>query len=527
MTRQFLKMSEKQQTQLTEHIKHPAWLTGLFSREALPGWVIFFLALFVRAVHQWFIQQNDPMFGYLLTGGDNHTFDRWALEISQTFWLGWDRTPFFHGPLYPYVLGLFYLRFGYSPLTAAWMQHGIGSLSAVLVFYLARKAFNQKTGWIAGIIAVFCPIFLLYECEILSDTLILFTNLLLLWAAFHAAESQTKKAWFLLGLATGVAALGRPNALILIPVIALWLWVSVKKTWKTKTSAAVLFTFTAVACILPATCANYFAGKHFALVSWSGPFNLYIGNAPDGTGVFWSPPSMQKIRAEEKKPDLEINWSRYMRQALLDDPLLLPRSLWLKFRLFWQSGEIPHNINVYLKKPFSPFLRIPLYWGMIAPLGILGFFWTVLRKKTFSWTDPVLILGFFFAVYMAGIVLVFVLARLRMPALAVLIIFAAGALSQMLDLCREARVKRSMRPVAMILLLLLLWSCGGVLLKSRDDTLLLRWNDYFNLGSAYESKNRRQEALEQYEKAVERAPEIIAIQGVRDEMRRQLEQRQQ
>jgi tetratricopeptide (TPR) repeat protein len=114
-----------------------------------------------------------------------------------------------------------------------------------------------------------------------------------------------------------------------------------------------------------------------------------------------------------------------------------------------------------------------------------------------------------------------------MPALAVLTIFAAGALSQMHDLCREARVKRSMRPVAMILLLLLLWSCGGVLLKSRDDTLLLRWNDYFNLGSAYESKNRRQEALEQYEKAVERAPEIIAIQGVRDEMRRQLEQRQQ
>jgi tetratricopeptide (TPR) repeat protein len=151
----------------------------------------------------------------------------------------------------------------------------------------------------------------------------------------------------------------------------------------------------------------------------------------------------------------------------------------------------------------------------------------VLRKKTFSWTDPVLILGVFFAVYMAGIVLVFVLARLRMPALAVLTIFAAGALSQMHDLCREARVKRSMRPVAMILLLLLLWSCGGVLLKSRDDTLLLRWNDYFNLGSAYESKNRRQEALEQYEKAVERAPEIIAIQGVRDEMRRQLEQRQQ
>lgn len=497
-------------------------LNRLVSREALPYWAIFILALAVRAVHQWFIQNNDPMFGYLLTGGDNHTFDRWALEVSQTFWLGWNRTPFFHGPLYPSVLGIFYLRFGHSPFTAAWMQHGIGALSVVLVFFLGRRVFDKKTGWLAGLATVFCPIFLLYESEVLSDTLILFTNLVVLVAALYAAKNPGKKSALLLGIAVGICTLGRPNALLFVPLIFLWLFIIVPTSWKRKTLVALLFVLATGLCILPATCANYFSGKHFALVSWSGPFNTYIGNAPDGTGVFWSPPSMQQIRQEENKSDLEIDWSAYLLEAVRKDPLLIPRSLWLKFKLFWQSGEIPHNINIYLKKPFSPFLRFPLYWGIIAPLGLAGMVLSLLQRRRFSWKDPDLILIVFLALYMASIVLIFVLARLRMPALAVLIIFAAFALTRLVELCLEIWRKRTFQPLRLIALVLILWIGGGFILKSRDDTLLLRWNDYFNLGSAYESQGKLEEALEQYEKAVERSPEIVAIRGVRDDMRKNL-----
>ncbi|NLN93336.1 MAG: tetratricopeptide repeat protein [Candidatus Hydrogenedens sp.] len=498
-------------------------INSLFAKEARPYWIVFILALIIRSMHQGFIQNNDPMFGYLLTGGDNHTFDRWALEISQTFWLGWDRTPFFHGPLYPYILGIFYLRFGHSPFTASWMQHGMGAVIVVLIFFLARRTFDKKSGWMAALIALFCPIFLLYESEILSDTLILLTNLLVLVVAFHTAKKPGKRSALLLGLALGLCILGRPNALLFIPLIILWLLIIVRQNWKQKAVAALIFVAATGACILPATCANYFVGKHFALVSWSGPFNTYIGNAPDGTGVFWSPPSMQEIRKNENKEDLEIDWSAYLLEALREDPLLLPRSLWMKFKLFWQSGEIPHNINVYLKKPFSPFLRIPLYWGLIAPLGLAGMLSALLRKRQFSWRDPDLILIVFFLTYMTSIVLVFVLARLRMPALAILIIFAAGALSRVYQWGMEAWRQRKMTPLLMAGLLLLVWGGGAWLLKSRDDSLLLRWNDYFNLGSAYQSQGKLEEALEQYEKAVERAPEILAIRGVRDDMRRQLE----
>ncbi|MCK5861778.1 MAG: hypothetical protein KAH38_04800, partial [Candidatus Hydrogenedentes bacterium] len=66
-------------------------ITRCFSREALPYWTMLCIALAVRIAHQIIMSRNDPMYGFLLSGGDNHTYDRWALEISQTFWLGWDR----------------------------------------------------------------------------------------------------------------------------------------------------------------------------------------------------------------------------------------------------------------------------------------------------------------------------------------------------------------------------------------------------------------------------------------------------
>lgn len=89
---------------------------------------MFFLALAVRLAHFWFMHEHDPLFGVLLRGGDNHGYHRWGLEIAQTFWLGWDRLPFTQGPLYPYFLGMAFLRFGSSYATAVVVQHVLGGL---------------------------------------------------------------------------------------------------------------------------------------------------------------------------------------------------------------------------------------------------------------------------------------------------------------------------------------------------------------------------------------------------------------
>ncbi|HQN00397.1 MAG TPA: glycosyltransferase family 39 protein, partial [Candidatus Hydrogenedentes bacterium] len=133
-------------------------ISRMFSRAAAPYWIMFAIALGIRIVHQLLVSRADSMYGFLLQGGDNYTYDRWANEIAQQFWLGWDRIPFFHGPLYPYFLSLIYLRFGHHHDPAAWTQRLLGAVSVVLIFYLARRIFGKKAGWLAGLAAALCPL---------------------------------------------------------------------------------------------------------------------------------------------------------------------------------------------------------------------------------------------------------------------------------------------------------------------------------------------------------------------------------
>ena len=494
-----------------------------FSREAAPYWVMLGIALAVRVAHQIIMSRNDPMYGFLMQGGDNHTYDRWALEISQTLWLGWERLPFLHGPLYPYFLGLIYLRFGHSHAAAAWAQRLLGVFSVVLIFHLARRTFGKRAGWCAGVGAAFCPLFLLYEGEILVETLVLFVHLAALCVFLVAAEKKTSRWWVLCGVALGICSLGRPNAILFIPIAAAWaVWIA-PGALRRKLLAGGLVVAAAAVMIAPATVLNTVVGGRFHLVTHSGGVNLYIGNAPDASGIYFRPPSLQRIREEEGKHEYEIDWRGYLWQLVREEPGAIARNMVLKTKLFWQSGELPHNVNFYLKQPFSPFLRSPFRWGLIAPLGLIGIFLTLKRHPRLKADDPRAILLAFFVLYMGTIILVFVLSRLRLPALAVLFVFAGYAAACCVDALAAAWRARRLRSGIMyaggvvVTCTLLAWA-----LQSRDNPLLLRWNDYYNLGTAYELKGDFQNALKQYEKGLENTPEHPTLLHAAEEARSQL-----
>ncbi len=505
---------------MTETVSSPD--TAAKIKALAPYLVMFGIALAVRIAHQIIMSRNDPMYGFLMQGGDNHTYDRWALEIAQTFWLGWDRIPFLHGPLYPYFLGLVYLRFGYSAGAAAWTQRFLGAFTVVLIFYLARRIFGKRAGWCAGIGAAFCPLFLLYEGEILVETLVLFVHVAALCVFVAAARMKTRRWWLLCGVALGICSLGRPNAILFIPVAAAWAaWIA-PGTIRQRLVAACLVVAAAAAMIAPATFVNTFVGGRFHLVTHSGGVNLYIGNAPDASGVYFRPPSLQAIREEEGKHEYEIDWRGYLWQLATEEPGAIARNLLLKTKLFWQSGELPHNINFYLKQPYSPFLRSPFRWGLIAPLGLIGIFLSMKRHPLSRADDPRALLLAFFVLYMGSIVLVFVLSRLRLPALAVLFIFSGYAVSWFMEKVAAAWRARRLRPeilhaAAAVILCALL----ALALHSRDNPLLIRWNDYYNLGSAYEATGMRDKALEQYERGLEQTPEHPTLLHAANEIRGQ------
>jgi len=498
-------------------------LARLFTRDAIPYWLIFGIALGIRVIHQLLVSRADPMYGFLLPGGDNYTYDRWANEIAQQFLLGWDRMPFFHGPLYPYFLSLIYLRFGHEHDPAAWTQRLIGALTVVLIFYLARRVFGKKAGWFAGLAAAACPLSLFYEGELLVETLMLFLHAATLCILIEAAERKNFKWWALCGLALGLCCIGRPNSLLLVPVAVFWIFAISEGAWKRRACSALLCLVIIITVITPVTLMNVLVGKRFFLITYSGSYNLYIGNAPDGTGVFLTPPSMKAIREAEQKEDVDINWRQYLLEEWRQDPLLLPRKLLLKTKLFWQSGELPCDVNFYLRRDSSPLYASPFRWAVIAPLGLIGLVLAFLKKPPRRLADPRVILAAYLAVYTCSVILVFVPGRLRMPALAILFLFAAHALAVVAEAVvqgiKSGKVRPLVYPAAVILLL---WPALGLALRTPDDAMLIRWNDYFNMGSACEIEGDYEGALAQYEKASRRAPELDSLREVCDNLRERI-----
>lgn len=422
-----------------------------------------------------------------------------------------------------------------------------------MLFSLARRVFGCFEAWIAALFAVFCPIFLLYEGEILAETLVVFVNVaalrLLLWAhdrqtagksetstaeRFFARNEETARqkaprTWWrflLAGFVLGLCVLGRPNALLFVPVAAFWVLMAAP-SWRSGWRAVAMVLLGTVLAMAPATAANYFGGGEFVLVSKNGSWNLYIGNAYDATGTYARPPSMWNVVFKENANEADIDWTPHLLASVREHPWSLPRLLWTKTKLFWQSGEVPHIANFYLKRAFSPFLRIPLAFGVIAPLGLVGIVLTFLSKAHRRWRDGAVLLLLYLAVYSASIILVFVLSRLRLPALAVLMVFASAALAAalrgslyMMRALRKGDFRGALAFAVVPLAILIGWAGLGLALKSRDDQLLVRYIDHYNMGTGYEIKGLYAEAIEEYEAALKRAPfDLNVVEALRENIR--------
>jgi tetratricopeptide (TPR) repeat protein len=112
--------------------------------------------------------------------------------------------------------------------------------------------------------------------------------------------------------------------------------------------------------------------------------------------------------------------------------------------------------------------------------------------------------------YSISIIIVFVIARFRLPALAVLTIPAAYAvheigrgLAEALHAAGKERLRRATTPAMLLLAVIALTAA----LRTRNPDRLIRWSDYYNLAGAYQERDRFEEALDAYERALELNPD--------------------
>lgn len=389
---------------------------------------------------------------------DEASYESWALEIAAGDWLG-DEV-FFQEPLYPYALGTWYSLFGSDRTGWRVFQALLGALVAVQVARLGARLFGARAGALGGWVWALHGPALLFPALLLKPNL--FLPLLLLGVGWMVAEVERSDGprWRRVGLgvALGLGALLRGNALILIPGAVLvplvaQVWVH-RQGWGPGLRAAGLVAVGVVAVLLPVALRNQQVGGVLALTTSGAGTNLYGGNNEFNTlGRATEFPWVRGIpefeaddwrREAERRSGRELDpgetssfWMGELRRSIAADPALHGRILLNKLALSLGAYEVPDNHSYDWDRARLAALRFwPIDLRLVGVLGLGGLLWSVARGRGGAGGR---MLALAYVAYLLTIVLTVTSMRARLPLVPLLAPFAGLALAELWGWAKRER----------------------------------------------------------------------------------------
>lgn len=485
--------------------------------------VIFVVALAIRLLHLWQLSST-PFFDVLL--GDANGYDQWAQRLAAGDWVGSE--VFYQAPLYPYFLGVLYAIFGHDLLIVRIVQAVIGSASCVFVGLAGSRLFSKPVGLAAGLgLALWAPA-IFFDSLLQKSVLDMFFMCVSLWLIARLigppqggpSEDVTVGSGFsrtdLIGLGASMAALSltRENGLLLIAVIAVWLWFTERMR--------VLYLAVGLAIVFaPVVIRNYAVDGGFYLTTSQFGSNFYIGNNPNADGTYASirfgrgAPEFERIDAMEvaeesvgrKLSPAEVSsfWTGRALGYITSQPVDWLALTGRKILLLFNRSEMVDTESQESYEEFSWPLRA-LGWighfGILVPLALLGLIamWPDRRRL---WPVHAMAIT-----YAASVVMFFVFARYRYPMVPFLLLFAAVLVDRPFDSnqrsLRALLLAQGSRkwPVALALVVTAMFSNWPVL-----DSTLMRAITENNLGTAFAERGRHDEAIVHHEKAIALKPD--------------------
>jgi len=494
---------------------------GLEKPERSPGFrpgrigpPIFLTAILIRLIYLIGYQHN-PFFADPQMDALYH--DRWAVQIARGDWVGAE--VFFRAPLYAYFLAAVYFVSDHSYWVIRLVQAAIGAASCVLVGRIATRLFGPVTGFVAGLMAAFLGTSVYYEAELLLVVLETFLGLLALERVLAVVEAEGRPgalvSTFLAGLVLGLAAITRPNFLILAPIFLLLLLMRQRRLGRTVWAATLgLYLAGTALPIGVVTIRNYAVGEDFVPIASQGGLNFYLGNNPSADGMAALAPEFRPtwyggVRDATRLAEEALG--RPLKPSEVSDYWFVRGLAWIakapgqamvlllsKIGYFWGSFEIPNNEDFYFFSRYSILFRWPLLltFGAVAPLALAGLVHAFVQKR-FPWILAISVLA-----YSLSIAIFFVCGRFRAPIIPWLVVPAAWLLVDATSRCRRGRIGE-LRYAAGALVL-------GVLLVSHDPHRLRQRHtfaeSYLRLGIVEAGKGRVAPAEAAYRSAIAADP---------------------
>jgi 4-amino-4-deoxy-L-arabinose transferase-like glycosyltransferase len=315
----------------------------------------------------------------------------------------------------------------------------------VLLYWIGRQVFSEITGVLAGVCLALYGLHIYYTELILPTTLVVFLNLAFLALVSTEPSRLTPLRASGAGVVLGLAALAKENALLLVfATVALFLWQQRQFGSRRMTFTIAPFALGLFVTIVPVTIHNYIASGEFVLITTTAGRNLLKGNGPtaNGTHVKLSPPILDtniKVYLDgDVVPGQAARESSQMVAKTLEymagQPIASAKLLAKKALLALNQRELFIQDNFYFTKRYSSVLSLPLPgFALIGVLGLAGALWGLRRWESAAHVYAMLL------VQIASYTLVFVLARYRLVAVACLILFASGFVSDVIQIVVERK----------------------------------------------------------------------------------------
>jgi tetratricopeptide (TPR) repeat protein len=309
--------------------------------------------------------------------------------------------------------------------------------------------------------------------------------------------------------------LTRENALILAPVIGLWMLVFFRNMpLKRRFQQMGFFALGMALALMPVGLRNRVVGGEFFLTtSQFGP-NFFIGNNEKADGQYipllWGRGSALLERKDatelaekalgKKLTSREV--SRYWTNRALDyirshpgDWLRLMGKKWL---MTWNVKEIPDSEEPVLYYDESSLLAALgpfMHFGTLCPFALLGIYATWKDRRRLA------LLYIMVLSLAASVALFYVFARYRYPMVPVLVLFAAAGIREVISLLKKRRIKT-------------LLFCGSLLAAA---AVIVNWRltpdenpramAHYNMAVGLDKQGETDKAIVHYEKALEYKPD--------------------
>ena len=468
-------------------------------------------ALAVRLFHVW--QMTATPFATVLLG-DAKSYDQWARRLAAGDWIGTD--VFYQAPLYPYFLGAIYATLGADPVAARVVQALVGAGSSVLLAAAAARLFGRRAGLAAGLmLALYAPAIFL-DGLLQKSVLDVFFVALIVHALARVLGGETARRWWaLVGVATGALALTRENALILVAVLAAWIWFRADAAASRRQSLTT-FALGVMLVLAPVAARNYAVGGGVYLTtSQFGP-NFYIGNNAAADGSYQSlrfgrgSPEFERADATELAEralgrtltpgEVSAYWRDRALAFITGEPAAWLRVIGRKVLLLVNASEAIDTESQESYAEWSWPLRL-FGWlthvGVLLPLAIIGVWatWADRRRlAVFAW------IALAFAVSTLAF---YVFARYRYPLVPLLVLAAApGALA----LPRLARAWHTRGAQAALTTAVALAAVAHAPLLSASRSQAITDT---NLGTAFYEAGRHDDAAASFRRAIQVQPDYV------------------